>query len=182
MTRAWILDALGAETFEQLAAGLPGTELQSLLLEVMRRRAATRSPHDLTVQYRDDRFVRPAEIDQRTSVDIDRELLAAAHEFEAIELSPLAPLGTSSAMGHSDQHRVVSALRQTEVVSDPTNVLALECAARLRATPTVHLATSQRVVRAQPYPKLPGYAAHFRLFALASAGREQPSHGFTCEA
>jgi len=181
VTRAWILDALGAETFEQLAAGLPGTELQSLLLEVMRRRAASRSPHDLTVQYRDDRFVRPAEIDQRTSLEIDRELLAAAHEFEAIELSPLAPLGTSSAMGHSDQHRVVSALRHTEVVSDPTNVLALECAARLRGT-AVHLTTSQRVVRAQPYPKLPGYAAHFRLFALASAGREQPNHGFTCEA
>jgi hypothetical protein len=28
---------------------------------------------------------------------------------------------------------VLSALRSTEVVSDPTNVLALECAARLRS-------------------------------------------------
>jgi hypothetical protein len=182
MTRAWILDALGADTFEQLAAHLPGTELQSVLLEVMRRRAAARTPHELRVQYRDDRFVRPAEIDQRVSLAIDHELLGAAREFEAIELSPLAPLGTCSVMGLSDQHRVVSALRRTEVVSDPTNVLALECADRMQAARPVHLATSQRVVRAQPFPKLPGYAAHFRLFALASAGREQPDHGFTCDA
>jgi len=181
MTPGWIVEALGAETFEQLANGLPGSELQSVLLEVMRRRAATRSPHELTVQYRDDRFVHPAEISPRVSLEIDRELLAAASDFEAIELSPLAPLGTSSVMGHSDQHRVVSALRQTEVVSDPTNVLALECSARITAG-TVHLATSQRVVRAQPFPKLPGYAAHFRLFAMASAGREQPNHAFTCDA
>ena len=182
MTRSWIVDALGAETFEKLATRMPGTELQSVLLEVMRERAAVRSPHDLRVQYRDDRFVRPAETDQRTFVALDHELLAAASDFAAIELSPLAPLGTCSVMGLSDQHRVVSATRRTEVVSDTTNVLALECADRLRAGGPVHLATSQRVVRAQPFPKLPGYAAHFRLFALASAGREQPDHGFTCDA
>ena len=181
MTPSWIVEALGAETFEHLANGLPGSELQSVLLEVMRERAATRSPHHLAVQYREDRFARPAAIDQRTSLAIDQELLTAASDFEAIELSPLAPLGTCSAMALTDQHRVVSALRQTEVVSDPTNVLALECSTRITAG-NAHLATSQRVVRAQPFPKLPGYAAHFRLFALASAGCEQPNHAFTCEA
>jgi hypothetical protein len=46
----------------------------------------------------------------------------------------------------------------------------------------VHLATSQRVIRAQPVPDRPGYAPHFRLFALASAGREQAAHGFTEQA
>lgn len=181
MTPGWIVKGVGAETFEQLASNLPGSELQSVLLEVMRRRASQRQPRELVAQYRDDRFVRPAEIDQRTSLAIDHELLTAAAEFEAIELSPLAPLGTCSAMALTDQHRVVSALRQTEVVSDPTNALALECSTRIAAG-TVHLATSQRVVRAQPFPKLPGYAAHFRLFAMASAGREQPNHAFTCDA
>jgi hypothetical protein len=75
---------------------------------------------------------------------------------------------------------VLSALRSTEVVADPTNVLALECAQRLRAAPAaVHLATCQRVLRAQPFPKLPGYAAHFRIFVLASGGIEALDHAFT---
>jgi hypothetical protein len=61
--------------------------------------------------------------------------------------------------------------------------MALECARRLRSegNSPVHLATSQRVVRAQPIPKLPGYAPHFRLFALASAARERQDHAFTLE-
>jgi hypothetical protein len=71
----------------------------------------------------------------------------------------------------------------TGVVSGPTNVPALECARRLRAdweTP-VHLATSQRVLRAQPVPKLPGYGQHFRIFVLASGGREAKDHAFAVQ-
>jgi hypothetical protein len=183
VTRAWIVDALGEQGFEQLASQIPGSELQSLLLEVMRRRATARTPHDVLAQYRRDRFVRPAAVDQRISVELDMHLLAAAEGFEAIELSPVTPLGTSSTMGPTDQHKVLSALRATEVVSDPTNVLALECAERLRATPNtpVHFATSQRVIRAQAVPNKPGFAAHFRIFCLASAGRESKDHAFAVE-
>lgn len=180
MSRPWIVDRVGDEQFEQLASRMPGSELQSLLLEVMRRRASARTPHEVLAQYRRDRFVRPAVTDQRESLEIDRHLLAAADGFEAIELSPVAPLGTCSTMAPTDQHRVLSALRATEVVSDPTNVLALECAERLRAAPTtaVHFATCQRVIRAQPVPNKPGFAAHFRIFVLASAGREGKDHAF----
>ncbi|MGH9886290.1 MAG: hypothetical protein ACREBE_12220, partial [bacterium] len=87
------------------------------------------------------------------------------------------------------QNRVLSALRSTEVVADPTNVLALECAHRLRSAPAgaspatgpapVHLTTCQRVIRAQPVPRLPGYTAHFRIFVLASGGIEAVDHAFT---
>jgi hypothetical protein len=61
--------------------------------------------------------------------------------------------------------------------------MALECALRLRANPgaTVHLATSQRVVRAQPVPKGAGYAPHFRIFVLASGGVEAKDHTFTVD-
>jgi hypothetical protein len=147
---------------------------------VMRARAAARSPADVLAQYRRDRFVAPAVVNQRESIAIDAELLAAADGFEAIELSPVAPLGTSSVMGFSDQHRVLSALRGTEVVSDPTNVLALESASRLPADS--HFVTSQRVVRAQPAPKSPGFAQHFRIYVLASAGIEHKDHAFTVAA
>lgn len=181
MTHPWIVGALGAEMFERLASELPGTELQSVLLEVMRRRAAARSPREVLAQWRRDRFVRPAAVDLRESLDVDRHLLAAAEGFEAIELSPVAPLGTCSTMALTDQNRVLGALRATEVVSDPTNVLALECAERLRAAPgvPVHFTTSQRVVRAQPVPDRPGFAQHFRIFVLASGGPERPDHDFS---
>jgi hypothetical protein len=70
------------------------------------------------------------------------------------------------------------------VVSDPTNVLALECAHRLRAQPdrVIRLATAHRCVRAQPVPKGPGFAPHFRIFCLVTSGRERQDHGFLVDA
>jgi hypothetical protein len=182
VSRDWIARAVGGDaTYARLARDLPASELWSVLLEVARDRAGARTPAEVLAQYRRDRFVRPAGIGQRDFVAVDGHLLAAAAEFEALELSPVTPLATSSAVAPTDQHRVLSALRGTEVVSDPTNVLALECADRLARAPAVpvHLATSMRVVRAQPVPDKPGFAQHFRIFVLASAGREEPAHAFT---
>lgn len=182
--RTWIVDTVGAPTFERLSSGLAGAELQSLLLDVMQARAAARGASELVAQYGRDAFCAPAQVDARAMLAIDAHLLAAAEGFDAIELSPVTPLGTCSVVGLSHQNRVLSALRGTEVVSDPTNVLALECAQRLRTHPRSdhHLAASHRVVRAQPVPKLPGYAQHFRLFTLASGGIERQDHTFTVDA
>jgi hypothetical protein len=181
--RGWIVDGIGSSSFEKLATGLAGSELHSVLLEVMQRRAGARSPADVLAQYRRDAFCAPAVVDLRTLLAIDSELLAASSEFEALDLSPVAPLGACSTVAVTDQNRVLSALRMTEIVSDPTNVLALECALRLRARPlaAAHLATSQRVIRAQPVPKELGYSRHFRIYVLASGGPETEDHGFTVE-
>ena len=46
----------------------------------------------------------------------------------------------------------------------------------------MRLCTLGRILRLQPIPDLPGYTPHFRLFALVTAGRAQPSHGFEREA
>jgi hypothetical protein len=181
--RAWIVDSVGLPTFDRLTAGLSGSELQSLLLEVLHARTLARSANELVAQYGRDPFCVPAAVDLRAMLAIDSHLMMAAELFEAVELSPVAPMGTCSVVGPTHQNRVLSALRATEVVSDPTNVLALECALRLRARPevAVHLATSHRVVRAQPVPGRPGYSQHFRLFALGSAGIERKDHAFTLE-
>jgi len=171
----------GDPLFDRLARELAGSELTSALLEVMAARAAARTPADVLAQYQRDTFVSPAATDLRVQHAIDGHLLEAADGFDAIELAPVAPLGACSTVAPTSQHRVLSALRSTEVVSDPTNVLALECATRLRANrdAPVHLATAMRVVRAQSIPKLPGYAHHFRMFALASGGIEGADHAFT---
>jgi hypothetical protein len=182
--RGWIVDLVGEATFARLARELPGSQLQSLLLEVMGARATARAPAEVLAQYQRDRFCAPAAVDQRTLHAVEGALLAAAEGFEALELSPVAPLGACSTVAVTGQHRVLSALRSTEIVADPTNVLALECAARMRSSRDrpVHLATSQRVIRAQAVPPVPGFSQHFRIFVLASGGVETRDHGFTVAA
>ena len=182
--RPWVGAGLPPGTYDALTDGLPPSRLWSLLLEVAEARAAGRRPADLVGQWDRDRFVQPALVDQRSLIDVDRHLLTAALAFESIELSPVAPLGVCSIMGHASQNKVLSALRGTEVVSDPTNVMALECARRLRRDPAtvVRLATSHRCVRAQEIPKRPGLTANFRIFCLVSAGLERPDHAFVVEA
>lgn len=184
MNRAWTTAGIDDAALESLRKTLPASRLWSLLLDVMERRAAQRTPASLTDQWSRDSFTQPAYIDQRTLVALDGHLLEAAHAFEAIELSPLAPLGSCSVIGLASQNKIVSALRGTEVVSDPTNVLALECAKRLREAPdqVVRFATCHRCVRAQEVPKQPGFAQHFRIFCLATAGHEQKDRSFVVAA
>jgi hypothetical protein len=182
--RPWATAGLDAAAVAALFEKLPASEVWSLLLEVMERRAKQRSPADLARQWERDPFTQPAAVDQRTLNALDGHLLAAAAAFDAIELSPLAPLGSCSAMAPGSQNRIVSALRGTEVVADPTNLFALECARRLREHPDqiVRLATCHRCVRAQEVPKGPGFAQHFRIFCLATAGRERQNHGLVVDA
>lgn len=105
------------------------------------------------------------------------------------ELSPICPLGTTSAIATVDQNNAVTTIRNTEVVSDATNVLALECAVRRgdllqrdsRSTARVRLAASDRVIRAQTFSD-PGSHQHFRLLGLVAAGRDEGSFRFEIEA
>ena len=130
--KPWAIAGLGEQGFAALADGMPASQVWSLLLSVIERRAISRTPATVLQQWEADRFVLPAPVDQRTFVELDSHLLAAAKGFEALELSPLAPLAACSSVALTSQNRTVSTVRGTEVVSDPTNVLALESARRLR--------------------------------------------------
>jgi hypothetical protein len=180
MERNWARAGIQEAAYAALATGLAASELWSLLIGVAEQRAAQRSAAHVQQQWERDRFVCPAYIDQRTLNELDGNLLAAASGFEALELSPLAPLGSCSAIALASQNKIVSTIRGTEVVSDPTNLLALESARRLRknGSQTVKLTTNHRCVRAQAVATLAGYAAHFRLFCITSAGHERKDHGF----
>ena len=155
-----------------LADRLPATDLQSLMLAVARRRAAATRPADVLRRYETDRFVQPAEADPERVDELMRQALRKLPpSFEQLELSPVAPLGTSSVVAGISQDWIVSTIRGSEVVSDPTNVLALECARRRRrdrGTP-VRLSASHRALRAQRFQA--PLSQHFRLLALCSAGR-----------
>ena len=169
---------------EALVSGMPASGLWSVLLGVLEARAKGRTAASLNEQWRKDRFVQPCYVDQRSLHEVEGHLLAAASAFEAVELSPLAPLGVCSSVALASQNKIVSTARGTEVVSDPTNVLALECAKRLKdnSGQTIRLATSHRCVRAQVFPNQKGFAAHFRIFCLASAGHERENREFLSSA
>src|SRR5436305_1563893 len=80
-------------------------------------------------QYERKRFVRLSAADPRALVELDRLAFSlASPPFEPVELSPVCPLGTNSVVAPVDQNITVATIRNTEVVSDATNVLALECA------------------------------------------------------
>src|SRR3989442_8475502 len=79
--------------------------------------------------------------------------------FQSVELSPVCPLGTGSVLSPISQDWTVSTIRNTEIVADSTNVLAIECAVRRleqrnfssgKAT-SVHLAASHRLLRGQKF-------------------------------
>ena len=153
---------------------LPATDLQTVLLSVARRRAARVKPPDVLRRWREDRFVRPAACDPRELAAIETQLWQLLPSgVEGVELSPVAPLGTSSALGPVSQNRIVTTMRSAEVLSDSTNALAIEAADRRErqaATGYVHLAASHRQLRAQRVHA--GMSAHFRLFTLVSSARD----------
>src|SRR5690348_3297954 len=121
------------ELLDVLVERLGPTDLQSLLLEVYRRRASKITPGQLLERYEQDRFVRPSRAVQEALTDLDRLIWSLLPDaYTAIELSPVCPLGTNAAVAAVDQNKVLTTLRNTEVVADATNVLALECASRRR--------------------------------------------------
>jgi hypothetical protein len=165
-----------------LEDGLTQADLQAVLLDIARQRAATMTPARLMRRWREDRYVTPAASDPRQVSRVEARLWQLLPgEFAGIELSPVTPLGTCTAVAPGSQDRVISTVRGTEVVSDPTNVLALEAAVRRRrqnrrrgTTPPVHLAACHTVLRAQPFDA-PGLFQHFRLFALVTSARDSGS-------
>jgi hypothetical protein len=171
---------------ETLGERLGPTDLQSLLLAVYQRRAEAITPSQLLERYEQNRFVRPSAIAPQALVEFDQLVWSTLpNAYTALDLSPVCPLGTNAAIATVSQNKIVTTIRNSEVVADITNVLALECASRrrqlLRADPKsrerVHLCASHRVVRGQVFGG-PASFPHFRLLGLCAAGRDEGSFQF----
>ena len=173
----WVWRGVPPGTREALTRDLPPADLQTLLIAVARARAGQVTPAGVLRRWQHDRFVRPATADPRRVAAVEARLWhMLPAEFTGVELSPVAPLGTCTAVAPLSQNRVVTTVRGTEVVSDSTNALAVEAAVRRRGqqkTGRTDLAACQRQLRAQDFG--PGAAAHFRLFALVSSARDTGS-------
>ncbi|HEY6403425.1 MAG TPA: ATP phosphoribosyltransferase regulatory subunit [Blastocatellia bacterium] len=173
-----IRDLGGADLVDLLSDKLSGAELHSLLLTVLKRRVGKIESSHLA---RPNAVTQPCELDGRLLNEVERVSYSVAPHFEAIELSPLVPLGTIATLTGLDQGNVLSSIRAFECAADPTVGLALECVRRRKditgRKETSRLCASQRVVRF-PAPKKVGLTAHFKLFSMVSAARDTGSFSF----
>jgi len=181
-----ILTQLGDNELIEKLQALPKSDLTSLLLSVFREQANNTAPVDVVKAFRTNRFSTPSEIDPAAYHAYEADLLSLAKEtgIEAILLSPCAPFASCSAFGCVDQNNIVSAVRGTEILSDPTNMLAIIIAGQLTGKKAdnripLHYCTTARVLRAQVFPALRGYYSHFGIFCIVSSGKDSGS--YSCE-
>lgn len=161
------------------SSNLSWADLNSLLLKVFEEKTRGITPSVLMSNYKENRFSAVSGIDPRRLLRIDGLLYEVLpNYFLPVELSPVSPIGINSTLTNLDSKIVLSTIRNVEVIGDSSIALSMECANRRRLTRktkesgAVNLATSHRVLRLQNFTKDSGYSAHFRAFALASAGRD----------
>lgn len=177
-----ILSRLGVPDLPEKLAALSPSDFQSLLLSLYRVRTERMTPPTLLKAAETNRFCVPGTLSPARFHRLEAQLLefAEAMGIEGVLLSPSAPLGSCSVFGCVDQNNVISAARGTETLADPTNMLAIEIARRLKGGRSgthapMHLCTTARVVRAQAYPD-ESFLAHFGLFCQVSAGSDTGSY------
>lgn len=173
-----------------LTEGLSGTELNSLLLDVLREEAKATSAPALLKKYQLNRFVKPADLPVLKLKKTELELLSLfeKHLFEPIELSPVSILGSCSAVASVDQNKILSALRGTEVLADATNSMALHICDLKRQNvwrtdkpqQKLRFSTIQRHVRTQSITAA-GFTPHFKIGCFVTSGFDRGAFVFEKE-
>lgn len=164
------------------------SDLTKELRTVFKEKAEHIKPSDvLSVYERSERFFGPSEIDQREQHKYRSCFFDVLPEhFRALDLSPVAPIGTNVSVTNLSQDVLCTTIRQSEVQGDPTTALALEASKQRKyksiskktILESVDLATASRVLRMQNFDESKGYMQHYNLFGLYSAGRDVPGLSF----
>ncbi len=172
----------------ELNAKISMSELNTLLLELFRMKTGEMNSADILRQYAQNRFAKPAEIDPVQYHQVSADILEYAKKcgYTALELSPVSVLGTCSVSAAVDQNKVLSALRNTEVLSDATNALSLYAAflkGRSGAAKSERLryCAVHRHIRAQKFQGA-NLLPHFALYSMIISGVDEGNFTFEKEA
>ena len=178
------------ELLDLLTKELSGSELNTLLLDVIRNKTKAMSGPELLNKYQLNRFVKPADLPVLELKKTELELLTLFkdHFFEPVELSPVSVLGSCSVVASVDQNKILSALRGTEILADATNAMALHiCDLKKRKlwvpdkpTQKLRLSTIQRHVRTQSITAT-GFTPHFKVGCFVTSGLDTGSFNFEKE-
>ena len=181
-----ILAQLGDNEILDKLLALQKSDLNSLLLEIFQLQAENTTPVDVIKAFQTNRFSVPSELNPAAYHIFEAELLSLAQKegIKAVLLSPCEPFAGCSAFGCVNQNNVVSAVRGTEILSDPTNMLAILIAEQLKNKKAdnkipMHYCTTARVLRAQMFPIAKDTYTHFGIFCIVSSGKDGGS--YTCE-
>ncbi len=118
------------DAVEGLTQALPATDLQSLMLHVYRERGARRTPAELLEQYERRAMVQSKSLDVRLLLDVERAAFEQAAAFEAVDLSPVAPLGINAVLGQAKVDIAVSDTARDEGRLERARTEVLEPLAR----------------------------------------------------
>jgi len=181
-----LLTGLGDMELVEKFLTLPNSDFNSLMLKLFQSRANDTSPVEMLKAFQSNRFCVPSELDPVSYHVLETEFLSTAQKLDIkpVLLSPAAPFASSSVFGCVDQNNVVSAVRGTEILSDPTNMLSIIIAEQLKNKKTdnitpIHYCTTARVLRAQTFPNTNRHFSHFGIFCIVSSGKDNGSYG--CE-
>jgi hypothetical protein len=171
-----------------LTEDLTGTELNTILLDVFSDASSKLSPPLLLNRYQSNRFVKPADLPvlELKRMELDMLELFKRLSFEPIELSPVSVLGSCSVVATTEQDKVLSSLRGTEVLADATNSIALHiCDLKQNKSlfsrkDMISFSTVQRHIRTQQITGK-GFTPHFKIACLVTAGTDTGSFSFEKE-
>ena len=157
---------------QELVDNLTMGQLTTLLLHVFFEKSKKQKVHEIAKGFAENRFAKASAVSPIKLRKLETEIfeLAQKRDIPAVELSPVAPLGSASVFGHINQNNVLSALRGCEVVSDPSNALALLLIHQWlgnKKEKVLRLCASHQALRAQKFDR-PGCTPHFRLFSSCS--------------
>ncbi|MFH1048569.1 MAG: hypothetical protein V1732_02805 [Patescibacteria group bacterium] len=173
---------LQAPNLIEILEKTPMRLLQPILMHAWKKRVTNKKTTDLLAEYESKlEFYGVSSIPQKQLIDfvqICHDSIPA--NFDIVQTSPITPVGLNSLLSKISQNNTLPTIRKSEVVSDITTQLALECAYRRKKShsgETVNLCSSGRVLRLQPFDKNKGYMQHFNLFALCSGGTNSVKKG-----
>ncbi len=174
---------LGVSNLLEILSVAPMRRLRVIRKRVFKNKAKAKKATELLQEYeKNQRFLGISSISQEKLLQnslIFHETVQSV--FESVQTSPIAPLGLNSVLSSVSQNNILSTISGSEVVGAFTNQLALECSLRRKQrakrgdTSPVHLNTTGRVLRLQPFDEDKGYMQHFCIFALCSGGLRTPS-------
>lgn len=169
---------LSEENFNKLISS-SAKVFNSTMLDVFSERASKITGSSIINNYqRKNSIFEPSKIDPRIYNEISNIFFDSVdNDFECIELSPVNPFGLNSSLTLTNQNNVLSCLRSSEVISDSSIAMALECANRIRTSKenNINLASSTRLLRTQNYGngKKSHWSQHFRACSLVSSFRNE---------
>ena len=169
-----------------LTEKLSNSDLQSLLIETFRMQIPEKQLlQRSSMNIRNNRFYGPSEFPQAILNRFDVLAFSLlSGDWQSLDLSPVTPLGTCTSISNLSQNRMLSTIRNSEVVADSTNTMALKAAlmrkeyldGNAKSTQTINCCSSHRLLRTQDFEEKNSVPIFVFLHWLAQGGILAISH------